>query len=182
MKAILLALAAGALLFAVGTWQLCRVPGGKGAGTWLLIYFAILPVFAAVHLLTPPDLGVLPSAFQIPIPIIDLGFFFFLYTVGFFGGVLQLYNLADRGFSLRILIDIQHAPQGVVTLEEVMKYYSAGRGIAWMYRKRVQGMIATGLVVENDGQLVLTDRGHRVARLFSWLQDVACVEKAQVRN
>ena len=27
-----------------------------------------------------------------------------------------------------------------------MKYYSAGRGIAWMYRKRVQGMIATGLV------------------------------------
>ena len=97
MKAILLALAAGALLFAVGTWQLCRVPGGKGAGTWLLIYFAILPVFAAVHLLTPPDLGVLPSAFQIPIPIIDLGFSFFLYTAGFFGGVLQLLQSCRQG-------------------------------------------------------------------------------------
>lgn len=182
MKAILLALAAGALLFAIGTWRLRRAPSGRGAATWLLTFLAILPVLAVTHRLTPPDLSVLPYAFQIPIPIIDFGFCLFLYTAGFFGGILQLYNLAERGFSLRILIDILHASQGRMTLDEVMKYYSAGRGIAWMYSKRVEGMIAAGLVVENAGQLVLTDRGHRAARLFSWLQDVARVEKAQVRQ
>jgi len=176
MKAILLALAAGVALLAIGTWQLRRQPGG-GAATLLRVFLVLLPVLAIVHLLTPASLGILPPSLQIPIPAIDFLFCLFLYVAGFFGGVLQLYNLADRGFSLRILIDILHAPSHAMTLDEVMTGYSDGRGIAWMYGKRIEGMTATGLTQADGGKLLLTARGRFVARVFSRLRSFARVDE-----
>jgi hypothetical protein len=177
MKAILLALAAGALLLVVATWRLRHAPDGKGAAKLSTVFLLVLPALAVTHLITPRDLGILPAALQIPIPEIDFAFCLFLYTAGFFGGVLQLYNLAERGFSLRILIDILHAPTGTMTLDEVMDGYGAGRGIAWMYGKRIDGMRAAGLVVADEDRMVLTERGRRAARLFWRLQDFARVER-----
>ena len=177
MKAILLALMAGVLLSAIGTWQLRRRPGG-GAAALLRVFFAILAALAIAHLLTSPDLGFLPHDFQIPLAVVDLVFCLFLYAAGFFGGVLQLYNLAERGFSLRILIDILHAPSGAMTRDEIFSGYGGGQGIAWMYRKRVGGMIATGLVIADAGRLLLTARGRRAAHWLSLLQDFARVKKA----
>ncbi len=177
MKAILLAFAAGILLFALATWRLRRARAGEGATTLLVVFFAVLTVLIATHLLTPIDLGILPPELQIRPSGLDLGFALFLYTAGFFGGILQLYNLAERGFSLRILIDVLHAPKGAMTLDEVMKRYSDGRGITWMYGKRINGMRATGLMIGNKDRLVLTERGRRLARLFSRLQRFARVEE-----
>ena len=127
MKAILLAFMAGVLLLAIGTWLLRRKPGGKAGVTLTGVFLAIVPVLAIAYLSTPASLGILPSSFLIPIPTLELAFCLFLYAAGFFGGVLQLYNLADRGFSLRILIDILHAPSRTMTLDEVMTGYSGGR-------------------------------------------------------
>lgn len=177
MKAVLLALAAGAVLFAVATWRLRDAPDGKGAAKLLTAFLIILPVLVVTYLIAPRDLRILPAMLQIPIPAIDFAFCLFLYIAGFFGGVLQLYNLAERGFSLRIMVDILHAPSGTMTLDEVMEGYGAGRGIAWMYGKRIDGMCAAGLVVAAGDRIVLTERGRRVARLFSRLQDFARVER-----
>lgn len=178
MKAILLAFMACVLLLAVGTWLLRRKPGGKGAATLTSVFVAILPLLAIVHLSTPASFGILPPSFQIPVPAVDFAFCLFLYTAGFFGGVLQLYNLAERGFSLRILIDILHAPSGTMTVDEVMKGYGAGRGIAWMYGKRVDGMKAAGLVTAAGERLILTARGRRVAELFSLLRKFTRIDEA----
>lgn len=177
MKAILLAFTAGVLLFALVTWRLRRAPAGRGAATLLAVFLAMLPILIVVHLLTPEDLGILPPALQIRPAVLDLGFALFLYAAGFFGGILQLYNLAERGFSLRILIDILHAANGAMTLDQVMTGYSDGHGIAWMYDKRVDGMLATGLIAGSKDRLVLTERGRRIARLFSWLQRLARAEE-----
>ena len=176
MKAILLALAAGVALLAIGTWQLRRQPGG-GAATLLRVFLVLLPVLAIVYLVTPASLGILPPSLQIPIPAVDFLFCLFLYIAGFFGGVLQLYNLADRGFSLRILIDILHAPSRTMTLDEVMTGYSGGRGIAWMCGKRIEGMTATGLTQADGSKLVLTARGRFLAQLFSRLRSFARVDE-----
>ncbi len=176
MKAILLALTAGLLLLAIGTWRLRRQPGG-GAATLLRVFLAILPVLAIVHLLTPASLGILPPSLQIQIPAIDFLFSLFLCAAGFFGGVLQLYNLADRGFSLRILIDILHAPSHTMALDNVMTGYSEGRGIAWMYGKRIDGMKATGIAKVDGDKLALTARGRSVARLFSRLRTFARIDE-----
>jgi hypothetical protein len=171
MKAILLALLAGLLVLGISTMVFRLAGATRSAKTMLLAFLAMVPVLAGLVLLTPPDLGFLPATLVNPLTAVDLGFALFLYTAGFFGGLLQLYNLADRGFSLRILIDALELQFGCTSLDQVMTGYSAGKGIAWMYEKRIDGMTATGLIRLEAGNMELTEKGWRVARLFGWLRD-----------
>src|SRR5262249_44394277 len=129
MKAILVAALAELLLFVCVSARLQSGTTKQRAILMLIAFLSVLPVLLAVHMLTPSDLGFLSAELVIPIAWIDVAFAVFLYSVGFFGGILQLYNLADRGFSLRILIDILEAPSQVMSLDDVMQGYSAGRGI-----------------------------------------------------
>jgi hypothetical protein len=175
MKAILLAALAGLLLFICVSACLRSGITQRRARLMLIAFLSVLPVLLAVHLLTPPDLGFLGTKLVMPIAWVDIGFAVFLYGAGFFGGILQLYNLADRGFSLRILIDILESPLQVMSLEDIMKGYSAGRGIAWMYAKRLEDMQSAGLAKVEGESLVLTPKGQRVAKLFAWLQVFARV-------
>lgn len=133
-------------------------------------FLVILPFLIAAIFLSPANLGFLPEGLASHFLWADLAFSLFLYTVGFFGGVLQLYNLADRGFSLRILIDVMESPGGRMSVDEVMRGYGAGRGIEWMYDKRIDGMTKTGLVIVDGDRMVLTTKGLRASGVFSWLQ------------
>jgi superfamily II helicase len=56
-----------------------------------------------------------------------------------------------------------------------MQGYSAGRGIAWMYVKRLEDLQSAGLAKVDGETLVLTPKGQRVAKLFTWLQEFARV-------
>jgi hypothetical protein len=171
MKAILLALLAGVSVLVIST-VVFRIPSAdRSAKTMLLVFLVIVPVLTGLVLLTPADLGFLPATLVNPLIVVDLGFALFLYTAGFFGGLLQLYNLADRGFSLRILIDALELQSGRTSLDQVMSGYSAGKGIAWMYGKRTDGMTATGLIQLEAGNMELTEKGWRVARGFGWLRN-----------
>jgi superfamily II helicase len=60
-------------------------------------------------------------------------------------------------------------------LDDVMQGYSAGRGIAWMYAKRLEDMQSAGLVKLEGESLILTPKGQRVAKLFARLQEFARV-------
>jgi len=173
MKAILLAAVAELVLFACISAFLRSCVTGRRARSMLIAFLSLLPGLLLAHLLTPPDLGFLAAEFVMPIAWIDAVFAVFLYSVGFFGGILQLYNLADRGFSLRILIDILEAPSQTMRLDDVMQVYSAGRGIAWMYAKRLEDMQSAGLAKIEEDFLVLTPKGQRVAELFASLQEFA---------
>jgi hypothetical protein len=173
MKAVLVAALAELLLLVGVSWGLRSGDTHQRARLMLVVFMAVLPVLLAVQLLTPPDLGFLSAELVMPIAWVDIAFSVFLYSVGFFGGILQLYNLADRGFSLRILIDILEAPSQAMNLDDVMQGYSAGRGIAWMYAKRLDDMRSTGLARVEGECLVLTPKGRRVATLFTWLQEFA---------
>jgi hypothetical protein len=175
MKAILLAALAELLLFACISALLRFGVTSRRARSMLIAFLSVLPLLLVAHLVTPPDLGFLPAALAMPIVWIDIAFALFLYSVGFFGGILQLYNLADRGFSLRILIDILEAPSQEMRLDDVMQGYSAGRGIAWMYAKRLEDLQSAGLAKVEGESLVLTPKGQRVAKLFTWLQEFARV-------
>jgi hypothetical protein len=175
MKAILVAALAELLLLAGVSWGLRSGITHRRARLMLIAFMSILPMLLAIHLLTPPDLGFLSAEFVMPIAWIDVAFSVFLFGVGFFGGILQLYNLADRGFSLRILIDILEAPLGAMSLDDVMHNYSAGRGIEWMYAKRLNDMLSGGLARVEGEFLVLTPKGRRIAKLFTWLQEFARV-------
>jgi hypothetical protein len=178
MKALLLAALAELVLLVCVSALLRADIIERRARAMLIAFLCILPVLLAVHLLTRPNLGFLPAELVMPIAWIDIAFAVFLYSVGFFGGILQLYNLADRGFSLRILIDILEAPSQAMRLDDVMQGYSAGRGIAWMYAKRLEDMQSAGLAKVEGESLVLTPKGERVAKVFTWLQQFARVTPA----
>ena len=173
MKAILAAALAELLLFVFVSACLRSGMTQRRARMMVGVFVCVLPVLLAIHLLTPPDLGFLSSALVMPIVWVDVAFAVFLYTAGFFGGVLQLYNLADRGLSLRILIDILESPSQANTLDEVVQGYGAGRGIAWMYSTRLEDLESTGLAEVTGEYLVLTRKGRRMAKFFEWMQEFA---------
>lgn len=136
----------------------------------LLVFFCTLPLGLAIHSLTPGDLGFLPARWCETDTILDLAFFVFLYTATFFGFILQLYNLADRGFSLRIVMDIDRSPNGCMTVDDVMNEYSEGKGIVWMYQKRIEDLTRLKFVELTTTDVRATVAGRRVAGRFAWLR------------
>ncbi len=176
MKAVILPLVVGLLLFAAISVRLRFARSREPARTLLGLYLALLPVLAIAYFLTPADLGFLSPQFVAPSLPVEFGFAVFLYSAGFFGGLLQLYNLADRGLSLRILIDISESPRGTMTADEVVDKYGGGRGIRWMYEKRIHGIAYAGLAQLREHRLVLSARGKKLARLFAPLHNFARVD------
>lgn len=96
----------------------------------------------------------------------------FFYFAGFFGGILQLYNLADRGFSLRVLIDMEENIQQGVSLNNVMQRYSQGKGISWMYEKRLDDLSQNDLIFIFHNLVENTSRGNCLSRLFIQLRKI----------
>jgi hypothetical protein len=170
MKGVLLSLAAGLFLFIAATFLFRIYSIVRRARALNIIFLCVFFLLIAAHLLTPADLGFLPESAVAPLSFVDLLFAAFLYSAGYLGGILQIYNLADRGLSLRIIIDISIAPTKALTGRGVLRLYSSGQGIEWMYNKRLDGMFAAGLIQSRGEFLELTQRGRKIAQLFSALQ------------
>jgi hypothetical protein len=167
MKALYLA--AVTVLFRV-----CRPQ--RRAVAMLKLFVASLPAFVAAYMLLPADLWLLPPFLVEPLWPVDLAFGLFVYLAGFFGGSLQLYNLAERGFSLRILMDIVEAPTGVMTHEDVRRGYSRGRGIRWMFEKRIADMQSGNMVQIRNGRIMAQARGGRLATVAARVREFLHLE------
>lgn len=153
----------------------CARPDMLRAAFMVRLFLASALVGIGAHLLTPANLWFLPSQLAESRVAVDLVLFLFLYAATFFGGILQLYNLADRGFSLRIAIEIDKAPQGS-TVDEIMTSYSDGRGIRWMYQKRLDDMVRLNLISMKGEVALATESGKRVAARFRALRQFLRVE------
>lgn len=159
MTGILLAMGFGLATALLMTSILRRAQGKGPLKRLAMLYLAGVAALAiCTHLvLSPPGAG----------HWLAVGFACFLYTAGFWGGLVQLYNLADRGLSLRMLIDAVESPGSAVTASGIVSGYAAGRGLAWMYEKRLSGLARTGLIERRDGMASITARGRSVARLMA---------------
>jgi hypothetical protein len=166
VKALLLAAAGTVALALVMTVLLRGVMLERRVMALVRTFLASLPVFVASYLLTPDDLWLLPPAL-VDGRGVGLLISTAVYAALFLGGLLQLYNLADRGFSLRILIDIDEHPGRAATVADVQRAYGGGQGMKWMIAKRVDGLLQQGLVESRAGRLLPTARGYRAARVFS---------------
>jgi len=170
MKAVLLAGLLG-LLFLFGVTLALRTARiGRPVVFLVRSWAACVPILALVYLLTPADLWILPDALLDDPPWFGLVFCLGLWFAGFFGGILQLYNLTERGMSLRMLIDIAQAAPGGLRAEDVMTGYSQGQGITWMYQKRLDGLLEGRLVKIEQGTIANEARGRRVASTFRRLR------------
>ncbi len=166
MKAICLASAMTIVLLSAVTLILRINQSGHRLRSLLMLYLGLLALLVIVWKIVPPSCGFLPVELQVEPVWLDLLLCIFFFSSAFFGGILQLYNLTDRGFSLRILIDILEAPEHTTNVANAAKNYAAGRGIAWMYDKRVRGLVGGGLAVYRNGHIALTVKGTQLADLL----------------
>jgi hypothetical protein len=171
MKAVLLAGFGTLLYLAAVTVYFRLAQPQKRAVAMLTLFLATIPLYLILYSILPADLWFLPTFAVEPLWPVDLAFGLFVYLAGFFGGSLQLYNLAERGFSLRILMDIAEAPTGTMTLDDVRREYSRGRGIRWMFEKRIADMQSGEAIALRDGQVVALPRGRRAARMAAWVRN-----------
>ena len=179
MKGLLLALACSVGTALGVTLLFAARDVARRAAAMCGVFLLVAIVYVAAYVLTPPDLGFLPARLVEPRAWLDGAFGLSVHAALFFGGWLQLYNLAERGFSLRILIDVAEAPGQVVTGGEVAARYGGGRGAAWMREKRIDGLVETGLASWHGGQLRATAKGERTARLFRRLRTTLRIDTRQ---
>jgi hypothetical protein len=166
MKAIVLATAMTIVLLVLVTLAFRVHSTTQRARQMTLIYFGCVVLAVLAWFNTPIDLGFIAPSLLIEPRWLDLCLMLFFFTAAFFGGVLQLYNLADRGFSLRILIDIAEADPRVVDIDWLISKYGGGRGLIWMYAKRIEGLLDTKIVCRKGEFIELTSKGERVADVF----------------
>jgi hypothetical protein len=166
MKAVILATAMALVLLVLITLALRLHPTPRRARQMTLIYFVCLIGAASLWFATSADLGFLAHSLRIEPPWLDLSLMLFFFSAAFFGGILQVYNLADRGLSLRVLIDFAEADSRIIDTDWLVANYGGGKGLAWMYGKRIAGMLETNLVKRKAEVIELTSKGVRAAAVL----------------
>jgi len=179
MKAVCIASAMTVILLILVTLCFRLYPSAHRARQMLLVYLFCLAVLVLLWFATPDDLDLLGRSLLAEPAWLDFAATLFFFSAGFFGGALQLYNLCDRGFSLRILVDILEAPTSAVDVDYLTTNYSSGRGLVWMYRKRINDIVAARFVSQANKSVLLTARGAMFADLFINARRVLGLEPPQ---
>ena len=127
---------------------------------WLLI-----PVLCVAYVVTPPDLGVIPEGWPRAGWLLDLVNGIIVYDF-LFVGYSMFYFLIDRGFSSRILIEIDRSPGGALTQEQVEAVYAPEQIVG----RRLGELLDMRSVMQEGDRLRITPRGLRQSRLFAFVK------------
>lgn len=117
-----------------------------------------------IHRITPPELGFLPSAHgtgwavDLLNGVLVYGFLFI--------GYCMFYFLVDRGFSGRIMIEIEQAQDRRLRKEEIARRYP----LDMVLRRRLNEMLEIGRIVEKEGRYCNTAKGQSAAILFAFVK------------
>jgi hypothetical protein len=77
---------------------------------------------------------------------------------------MQVYSQICRGFSLRIMVDIDRC--GELPMEGILEEYADGRGAQWLLDKRIDTMCGAGLVRREGDRIVLaSERARTLGRI-----------------
>lgn len=165
LKGILLACGAfGAFLpLHLAIFRLLAPP--RRFGSMVRLHALLALGLPAAYAATPPDVWVIPAGWAGAGGLIDLANGLLVQGL-LFVGYSMFYFLVDRGFSARILIEIEVAPGRALTTEEVARVYQLERVVA----RRLDEMLDMGSVTKEGDRYRITPRGCRQARLFAFLK------------
>jgi len=126
----------------------------KAFASMLASFAPTLPLYLLLYLVTPADLGFLPSAFvgaDWRLGLVNglvLQVLLFL-TAGLF------YSHADRSITVRLLIELARAPQQRLTLAQMQ----AVCGVEVLMADRLEIMLANRFLIARGDRFVLTPKG-----------------------
>jgi hypothetical protein len=144
----------------VTTWLIVQavvfhlVAPRKAFASMLAAFAPTLPLYLLLYVMTPADLGFLPSAFvgaDWRLGLVNglvLQVLLFL-TAGLF------YSHADRSITVRLLIELARAPQQRLTLAQMQ----AVCGVEVLMADRLEIMLANRFLIAQGDRFVLTPKG-----------------------
>jgi len=91
------------------------------------------------------------------------GLYFYLF--GFIGVFLQIYGLADRGFSLAMLTDLNRAHPRAMTREALKQTYADGKGLTYVSHKRMHQLTHGGFIRTEGNTVRATRLGAAIGRV-----------------
>ncbi len=141
-----------------------RVPARRFLAMVRLV-FTLGLLLLIMYCFTPPDLGFLPPVYTSAGWAIDLlngllvyGFLFIGYCMFFF--------LVDRGFSGRMMIEIESSPQRRLRPAEIAARYP----LEMVLQRRLNEMLEIGRITEVNGRYQNTAKGQSAAAMFSFVK------------
>lgn len=145
--------------------------------TLVYIFFTLFPVYTLLYILIPYDLvAVVPSE---PIkPHLPLWLIYALSgTSNFLGGLMlyvflflgycQFYFIVDRSISVRIMIELENAPQKKLSYDEIKRVYDFDEILS----RRLQHMLDSKYIEKNSGYYINTKKGRLEARALKFLKE-----------
>lgn len=166
LKGIVLALVAFTLFLPLHIVMLRLVRPHARFKTMMGLHALLSASLLGVYASTPADLGVLPDELATGGAVIGalnaiiVHWFLFM-------GYSMFYFLIDRGFSLRVMIEIQKAAGGAMTHAQVAVAYPPESVI----RRRLDEMVEIGRLTKDGERYRLTARGRLDARMFAFVKD-----------
>lgn len=130
------------------------------------IYACVGVLFAAAYLVTPQDLGFIPQNLKASGRAIGILNGLLVYTF-LFMAYSMFYFLVDRGFSGRIMIEIERSPSQWLTRDEIPKLYSLEMVLA----RRLGEMVDIGRIEKVQERYYNTVAGSRAARVFLFVKE-----------
>jgi len=134
-------------------------------GSMVRLHASLALGLVVAYAVTPPDVWVIPAGWAGAGWLIDVANGLLVHGL-LFVGYSMFYFLVDRGFSARILIEIERAPGQALTPDEVAAIYSLDRVVA----RRLDEMVDIGSVIKEGDRYRMTARGRRQAQRFAFLK------------
>ena len=131
-------------------------------GAMVRLHAALALALTAAYVATPPDVWVLPAGWAGAGWLIDVANGLLVHSL-LFVGYSMFYFLVDRGFSARILIEIERVPGRALSPEGVARMYSLDQVV----ERRLDEMLDLGSLIKEGDRYRITPRGRREARLFA---------------
>jgi Zn-dependent protease with chaperone function len=133
--------------------------------TMVRIAFALGILLLVAYLATPSDLGFLPAASTTAGWAVDLlnGLLVFAFL---FVGYCMFYFLIDRGFSGRIMIEVEASPHRRLPPAEIAARYS----LEMVLRRRLGEMLEIGRITVRDGRYCNTKKGRWSVAMFAFVK------------
>lgn len=165
LKGVVLAVGAFALFLPLHVLILRIVRPHARFQSMMALHGVLAAALLAVYASTPADLVPLPYGWGAGGAVVGalnaLAVHWFLFM-----GYSMFYFLVDRGFSLRIMIEVDGAPGGALSQAEIAGVYPP----AGVVRRRLDEMVEIGRLVRSGDAYRLTPRGRFDARMFARLK------------
>ena len=165
LKGIVLAVGAFALFLPLHVVVLRVVRPPARFQSMMALHGVLAAILLAVYALTPADLVPLPYGWGAGGAVVGalnaMAVHWFLFM-----GYAMFYFLVDRGFSLRIMIEVDRAPGGALSRDGIAAVYPP-EGVV---RRRLEEMVEIGRLVRRGDAYRQTSRGRFDARMFAWIK------------